>query len=371
MIPQQDALHQILSAAIQAPSAENVHYFWLEVGAQAVTLHATAHASWPLRPDLKMLALISFGAVVENISLRARAMGFETHASWRFDSPRIVELTWQRTTQSIDPLEAAITTRHTNRRFYQRTPVTSSVLEQISTAANSVDGARLHWLASSPQRSLGLSLIRIAETERFRRSGLHHEMFSAIHFERGWDGTVPEGLPPCALEVEFLMRWPFAWLRHWSLMRAAAVVGAHQILGLRSGYLPCALAPHIGLLVSNSTSSTSSTNVDTAHVQAGRALQRLWLASEHNGLAFQPMAAATVLAQQISAPHWVSTVTKNRLSEGLRLLVDQLDADPSSAQPCMFFRLGRAQAPTGVAGRRALAYFLKPSTKISSSGTSP
>ena len=365
MIPDAEALRQILTAGIQAPSAENKHYFCLEVGAQAVTLHATDCASWPMHPERKMLALMSFGAVVENITLRAQALGFMTQASWRFDSSRVVELSWQSATRVVDPLDGAIATRHTNRRFYRRTPVPSEVLEQISAAANCVPGTRVHWLTDGPQRNLALSLIRIAETERFRRTGLHHEMFSAIRFEHGWHGTVPEGLPLAALQVEFPMRWPFAWLRHWRLMRAAHVVGAHQALGLRSGYLLCAGAPHIGLLMSEAA------DVDVAHSQAGRALERLWLAAELHGMALQPMAAATVLVAQISRPHWVSAATQKRLSDGLGMLSAKLGVEESDARPCMLFRMGRAPTPTAVAGRRPLEQFLKAPPSFSSPGLTP
>ncbi len=354
MIPPEDLLYQILNAGIQAPSAENIHYFWLEVGEQTVTLHATGHASWANRPDSKMLALMSYGAVVENITLRAQALGFKTHETWRFDSSRVVELSWQPATQKLDLLERAISTRHTNRRFYQRAPIASDVLEQVSAAANAVAGARVHWLTSGPQRRLALSLIRMAETERFRRKGLHQEMFGSIRFEQGWDRTVLEGLAPAALQVEAPMRWPFAWLRHWRLMRAVNILGSHFALGLRSGYMPCALAPHMGLLMLNDA------NEDAAQVKAGRALQRVWLATEQDSLAFQPMAAATVLLRQISAPDWVSANMQNRLDKRLQALCAELDVNDPAARPYMFFRLGRAPAPTAVAGRRALQYFLKP-----------
>jgi hypothetical protein len=379
VIPHSAALHQILTAGIQAPSAENKHYFWLEVGPDAVTLHATDSASWTAQPDQKMLALMSFGAVVENITLRAKAMGFLTQVRWCMDpanpgiaaadSTRVVELGWQSATPVLDPLDGAISTRHTNRRFYQRAPVQNSVLEQLSATANSVPQASVHWLAAGPQRSLALSLIRVAETERFRRRGLHHEMFSAIRFERGWDGTVLQGLPPAALQVEWPMRAPFAALRHWKLMRIADVFGAHLALGLRAGYLPCALAPHIGLVMSNAA------DPDTAHLQAGRAFERLWLASENHGLALQPMAATTVLSQQKSGPEWVSASTQKRLAEGMHKLVAELGAgqgaEHGASRPCMLFRLGRARAPTAVAGRRPLEYFLKPPSAYNSMPAPP
>ena len=52
------------------------------------------------------------------------------------------------------------------------------------------------------------------------------------------------------------MRVPFALLRRWPLMRASTWLGAHLALGLRAGYLPCALAPHAGLLVVDATGAT-------------------------------------------------------------------------------------------------------------------
>lgn len=353
MIPHTAALHQILTAGIQAPSAENKHYFWLEVGTDAVTLHATDIASWAAHPDRKMLALMSYGAVVENITVRARAMGFLTHALWNFDSSRLVNLSWQSAAPMLDPLDGAISTRHTNRRFYKRTRLLENELVQLSAAAGSVDGMAVHWLTPGPQRTLGLSLIRIAETERFRRSRLHAEMFSAIRFERGWEGTVLEGLPPAALQVEWPVRWPFAALRQWGLMRVANLMGAHFALGLRAGYLPSASAPHLGLITSDAV------DLDTAHMRAGRAFERLWLASENQGLGLQPMAAATVLLNQNSDPNWVSAATQKRLTVGLQRLITLLHPQQGVARPCMLFRVGRARAPSAVAARRPLEFFLK------------
>jgi hypothetical protein len=307
--------------------------------------------------------------VVENITLRARAMGFLTNASWSLDSSRVVELSWQSATPVLDALDGAISTRHTNRRFYERGPVQDSVLSQLSAAVNPVSQASVHWLLPGAQRNLALSLIRVAETERFRRSSLHHEMFSAIRFERGWEGTVLQGLPPAALQVEWPMRAPFAALRHWKLMRVADVFGAHLALGLRAGYLPCALAPHIGLVMSNAA------DPDTAHLQAGRAFERLWLASENHGLALQPMAAATVLLQQKSGPDWVSAGTQKRLAEGMQNLLAQLGAgqgaEQGASRACMLFRLGRARAPTAIAGRRPLEYFFKHPSAYNSTPAPP
>ena len=50
-------------------------------------------------------------------------------------------------------------------------------------------------------------------------------------------------------------------------------IGAHLALGVRAGYLPCALAPQPGLLLA------SGQREESGSLQAGRAFERVWLAA--------------------------------------------------------------------------------------------
>ncbi len=181
-----------------------------------------------------------------------------------------------------------------------------ATLERLRCAAGAVAGARLLWRADAQRRSVALGAIRIAETERFRRRELHAELFGAVRFDRGWHDSTDEWLAPAALEVEPPMRLPFAWLRDWRARQAMNCVGAHFARGLRAGYLPCALAPHIGLIM------TDATDDGLEDLRAGRAFQRLWLAAADEDLALQPMAAATALVRQTPGQGWVSPTTKAR-----------------------------------------------------------
>lgn len=99
---------------------------------------------------------------------------------------RIAELQWTATSQSADPLSAHIEARHTNRRFYQRTRLSTARLEQLNAAALRVPGTQLRWLDAPAQRRPALRAIRLAETERFKQRELHHELFSAVRFDVGW-----------------------------------------------------------------------------------------------------------------------------------------------------------------------------------------
>ena len=351
MRPDPDHLRRILASGILAPSAENKHYLRFQVRDDCARLLTTDRASWVEQPHRQMLALLSYGAVVENLALRSAQLGYALAVTWLPEPGRpdlVADFRWVTTAAPADPLCHSIGGRHTNRRFYRRASLPAEMLARLSAAAAAVPGAKLLWLDDAVTRALALKAIRVAETERFRRRALHDEMFGAIRFEKGWHQTADEWLPPAALQVEPPMRLPFALMRHWSVMRAANWVGAHVLLGLRAGYLPCALAPHIGLILA------SGQREDLGNLQAGRALQRVWLSATAEGLAMQPMAAVTALIRQRPGSGWVSSGVKARLQQ----LVQEL-CGGHDAPPYLLFRLGQAAAPSAVTERRTLDHYVE------------
>ena len=354
MRPTEAALRDILTAGLMAPSAENKHDLRFLIEREQVSLIPTERAAWVAAPHRGMLALMSFGAVVENIALRSAQLGLDLGAELRLHAGdgALAVLRWHERPAAAgvpDPLANAIALRHTNRRFYARSPVDAGILMSLGRAAGAVAGGSVHWVDALDERRRALRAIRLAETERFRRRALHDELFGAVRFEAGWQRTLPEWLAPASLEVEPPARPMFSAMRHWRAAQMANRFGAHVVLGVRAGYLPCALAPHLGLVLAQG-------DEETAAFTAGRAFQRLWLAAAAAGLALQPMAAATALARQQAGGEWVSAPTQRELRRLLATL-----GPGAGGQPQMLFRLGRGRAPSAVSGRRPLDDYLNDS----------
>lgn len=350
--PEEAALQRILQAGILAPSAENKHHLAFRVQAAAVELLSTDHASWAEQPHRRMLALLAFGAVIENIALESSAAGWALTLCAGADAERddlVTTLRWTPSSDRADPLAQRIASRHTNRRFYPRQKLDAPSISHLTDAARAVAGCNVLWLDGPAERRTALAAMRIAEAERFRRKGLHGELFESVRFEAGWSASTDEWLSPSALQIERPMRRAFALLRHWPLMRAAHVIGAHHVLGLRAGYLPSASSPHIGLIIGEAGGVDDAATL----LAAGRSFQRLWLAADAEGLALQPMAAATVLAGQRAGLEWVSARTQATLRRLLGKLVGE-----GPARPYMLFRLGRAAPPTARALRKPLESYL-------------
>lgn len=335
----------LVAAGIQAPSADNHHpllfdqdgdsiHIWTEQALRAFPFHR------------RILVRISLGAVAQNLTVKAQALGYAAAIQWFPDSAHEclaarVQLSRSGTS---DELASQIEARHTNRHIvFRGPPLASAQLAQMQADAASVGPVRLLWLDEPALRRSVLRLIRLAEGERFRVKALHEELFSCIRFDLGWNAIAERGLAPGSLEVEKPVRPFFKALRHWPLMTLLTALGAHHVLALRAGDIPCRLSPHIGLLA-------TSGDVDEAALAAGQAFERVWLRATSWKLALQPLAASALFS--LEGYTAVRPALRERLVRGWSAIAP-------GAQPMMVFRLGRAAPATLRSGRRPVAAHLR------------
>lgn len=346
-----ESLRFILGSAIQAPSADNQHRIRFDLTENAIRVRYTNAELPPQGGYRRVLALLSLGAVSENLTIAASRLGVRAETVLFPDPAQpnwIMQVCLHPGQAEVDSLWQAIPLRHTNRRVHFRGPKMSDAERgELNTATQAYPSCQLIWLNDPPQRDQALRLMRRAETERFRTRQLHEELFSAIRFDEGWQTACPEGLPPGALGVESLLRPFFALLRHWPVMHVANLLGMHHLLGWRACDLPCRLAPHLGLLAVK--------NPDTQTVfDTGRAFQRLWLKVTKQGRVLQPMPASALFALEGARMEGIPANLQQDLAEGWK-------ASLGGAIPLMLFRVGFAKESPITAGRRKIEdYLIRP-----------
>ncbi len=339
-----ETLLDIARSGVLAPSADNQHVFRIEVAEAAIRLWPSREFAATTERHRRVLGLISLGAVVENMQLRAGELGLVTRTSWFPTNGPITELLLlPAPAESGDELAAAIPARHTNRRMYRGPGLSDDETVQLNAAVAATEGVRLIWLHGRARRR-ALGLIWRSESERFLRQRLHEELFSSIRFDLSWHETADWALAPGALEIEVPMRPLFKALRHWALMRPLTWLGVHRLVGLRAGWLPCWQAPALGLLA-------TSVPAEQGAVMVGAAFERLWLRATLLGLAMQPMAAAAVLQLQCAADRGASDQLRSALTDGWQSIAP-------GVTPLMVFRIGRAARPAVTSSRRPLDDYL-------------
>ena len=201
-------LVDIARAGILAPSADNRHVFQIEIGEASICLWPTNEFATTTERHRRVLGLLSLGAVVENMRLRAGELGFDAQAEWfpSHNAGAIVQLTLRPVPVHLaDELAAAIPNRHTNRRMYHGPRLSAGETALLNASVGLVEGVQIIWLKGEARRR-ALGLIWQAESERFLRRRLHDELFSSIRFDLSWDEGAEFSLPPGALEIEASMR---------------------------------------------------------------------------------------------------------------------------------------------------------------------
>ena len=342
-----EMLKDIAQSGVLAPSADNQHVFQIEIGDSFIRLWPNNEFSANTARHRHVLGLISLGAVVENMRLRATELGLEGHAQWfPFNSNApIAQLDLQAASDAtVDELAAAIPARCTNRRMYRGPGLTQVESMRLNAAVASIEGVELIWLAGIAKRR-ALWLIWRAESERFLRRRLHEEIFSSIRFDLSWKETADWALPPGALEIEAPMRPIFKSLQHWSLMKPLTWLGVHHLIGLRSGWLPCWQAPALGILA-------TSLQVEQGANAVGAAFERLWLRATLLDLALQPMAASAVLPLQSATDLGASDKLRSILATGWKTVAPGLTS-------LMVFRIGRADRPEIRTSRKPVTEYLR------------
>lgn len=339
----------ILHSAILAPSADNHHRLRFQVSDDTICIRQVEQQLPPVGAYKRVLALLSLGALAENLKIAASRFGVATEMGLLPDPARpdlLLELRVRPDGVPADPLWQTIPLRHTSRQLRFRGPAMSDTQRaELAAAVRAYPASSLLWLDEGERRQRALSLMRRAETERFRNPILHQELFSAIRFDVGWHSSCAEGLPPGSLGVEPPLRPFFAMLRDWRVARLANLIGAHQMLGIRSCYLPCRLAPHLGLLAVKNPDSESL-------FDAGRSFQRLWLVATAQGRVLQPMPASALYACPGAPAEGIPGALQQGLAEGWKELLGEL-------VPLMLFRMGSATRSPVVSGRRPLVDYLE------------
>lgn len=335
----QEAIRDILEAGVWAPSAENRHAFRHSVEGDDVRLHVDATLLQG-SADQQYVTLLSLGAVIENMCIAASVHALS--CTVRREAETIdadIVLQFAPASLHADELTAALKQRHTNRRPFYRGPRLSAAEQGEIEAGVTPLGEQwlVRWFDEDHDRAPLARLMREAETHRFANPELHQAMFGGIRFDLGWSAGANEGLPPAALHIEPGMRGAFAALRRWSFMQTLVRVGAHHAIAMRASYMPARWSPHLCVVASR----TPLQSVDE-QLQAGRAMERVWLAATRLNLAAQPMAAAVALAR----PGRSALTEQQRAS-----LAGAWHTLLPDAQPVMIFRFGRAAPPVVRAGR--------------------
>jgi nitroreductase len=353
-IKQEDVM-TIISAGIKAPSADNSQPWKFRPDRNSIHVSYDTERVGMFFDSALTATYMSLGAVCENMRLQAGKLGYQVdvelhNASHEARNP-VFTLHLTSAGASPSPLADAIATRMTNRFLYRRDmPIEASALTGIELSIERDTGCRVHWTSDGESRKKVMKAVMLADLVRFTQPQIHHDFHEKLHFGRDAI-TSRDGLAAATLGLEKPLLPLLRLLKPWPVSNALNRLGLHYIMAWRGGWLPMWAAGAIGVIVAQP---------ETSCFAMGRALQRVWLAATHAGLAFQPFGALPLhfLRLRELAGAGLTEHHRRRLTQADACWRGAVNA-PADQHLVMIFRLGHVIRVPEQSRRREESLFLQ------------
>lgn len=286
---------RLIEAAGLAPSPDNNQPWAFRIGESVIdVVHSRSRAVPSDVEDL--FAGIAMGAAIENIALEASQHNLQADLEYSFapfargDEREPVATVHLSPGCRRDPLATWLRIRSTNRRPYRRTPLDSATLEELSL---SIRGARcrVSWLSGRSDLRRLARLVTTADRIRFEYRNFHDELHAMLRFGRDEANAAGDGLELASLEIPNVA-WPLMrWLRPWERMALLNRFGLSRLFA-RNSFAQIVRSGAVGLVTVDRPDAVG-------FVEAGRALQRIWLAATGLDLAAQPVGALPLFLRRL------------------------------------------------------------------------
>ena len=342
-----EILEKIIGAGIQAPSGENCQPWKFKVAGDLIELYLIPERDTSLYSWGNLASFFAHGAVLENMDIMARCLGYRLSLSL-FPDPQTPELTarmWvEKSEVQQSSLCEAIARRVTNRKPYKKYSISLAEKEKIIIPNNSIHGVGVLLLDDYKRIQILAKAGSVNEKTLFGNKSLHNFFFSHISWTKEEDTKKSIGFFIDTLELPLPAKIMFKVFKSWKILTVMnKLIGIAKLVSLANEQI-YKTASAIGIV-------TVQTATPRDFVNAGRIMERLWLTVTAEGLSLQPLAGLVFLMRRIEAGE-----TKDFSPEQIKNITDSYGFIKAcfglqNETVTMMFRIGKGDSPSAQASR--------------------
>lgn len=274
---------ELIKSASWAPSADNMQPWEFRRKGDAVEVFRAVRRMLPT--DVSgMFSWVSIGAAIQNIVETSAALGFKTDVGYKSPGTagQLVAVIRLSPGTIEDNLAEWIPQRATNRNNYKALPMEDSVISGLTKGINGLD-AGIHWMTEPKGFRLMATLDAKSSFIRLEHKPFHDELFDILRFSRLQIETSRYGLDYESIGIPAVAVFFARLLRHWSVNKTVSKSGIGKLI---------AKMLSMRLLKSGAICLITAKHGDPAgYMEAGRAMEQLWLAATAKGLSTHPYGA--------------------------------------------------------------------------------
>ncbi len=285
-----ETIRSILNIAVQAPSGDNCQPWRFRIEGDSLQIFEIKDRDESLYNHNSTSTYIAHGALLENIDIAARYLGYQIEQTLfppSVKAEHIATITFSPVAKSVNnDIFFAIPLRCTNRKPYSTSP-----LEEVEHSALSSivcePGVKIVLIADDRRKKIAKA-VSANEELLFANKLLHNFFFEHIT----WDSDVYNekrlGFPINSLEIPRVIHPLLKGLSSWSAMSILNALHFPSLIaaGNLKTYSSCA---EMGAILLPATCSREDI------VASGKVLERAWLTATSLGLNFQPLMGITLL----------------------------------------------------------------------------
>jgi nitroreductase len=294
MLPNDAEIDALIRLGGMAPSGGNMQAWRVLVRADCLELSLRAERAGSFLDVAHRASVFSLGSFIENVCLAASWMGLDHQVEiheFRAASDQIATIRYLRRAEDMekDSLYEQIPRRHTNRHLHQGRALSEETISALRESIQQRPLVRLCTISSATEKQTAAGILGKGNVLLIQHQVLFSQMMSEIRWnrndaERSGDGVAISTLElpsPAVLLLRTLRRYPP--LRRLLPRRALEKMPEPAVMG----------CSHLCVLALRGALSTEG------FVNAGRAVQRLWLKATALQLAVQPLATLPFLVLRV------------------------------------------------------------------------
>lgn len=328
----------ILKSALQAPAPDNIppaKFSWdksrIYIDYDSLRVEGLTFGK------MDMATYLSFGACLENIEQISKALGCSSKANLEEQIFVDIDFSSIDQTQSIDVLnnysQLPLYKRHTNRLPFRKKDIPDEIPRAIPSQASGLEDVTVSGYTEKHQIKEWTKLVRIASEARFQIQQAHEWLGQSLRFgsqaELTGDGLdiATLNLPPGgSLFLKFISPWP--------RMQKLNLAKTYKLLGMIESQPVSQSSMVVAISAKNSRKS---------QINAGRAMQRIWIWLNENNLAVQPYYVIPDLINRHQQHNLEKHLTPWAIKthNGVKNLLN--DYDDENNRLCMMLRVGHAK----------------------------
>lgn len=330
-------LGKIVKAAVQAPSGENAQPWKLEYVDNILYVYRASFNDVQYAQIVEQGELLALGAVIENISIASRSLGYLADISYLTSNDAVAGITFSKIKPDSELYEE-IFRRTTNRKLYRKDTIDESILSDLAVGSND-SGIQVKFFTGPQNLQKIANLTSYGESLFLGNNWLRQFFLGNILFNTT---TVRRrGFVLKTLELPAPAQAIFRLCRNPKLGKLFAKFGLPKMVQSEFKKM-FTQGPAVGVIVIDKYDKLTL-------LKAGRAMQKLWLKATHYGLYIHPSCALIFLGHELSK-HNITELSANEREN----IVDKYGKlkkllEVTGSQEITFlFRIGYADVPSAV-----------------------